>query len=265
MKRTIKLPSFEGVGAGQQATLRLPIGWTYEQLVIVYSGVTLAQMTGLRIKGNGQTFQDYRGAERLDLINQYHGRAAANGLLVVDFTRSGLRTRQGEELTGIGTGVPSKDGSLELATLALEIDIAGAAANPALECFAIQGPPTPLGMIKHVREFGYNASASGEFEISDIPKGHLFNTVHFLSGDVEKLKIERDNRIAFERTDAVNRLMQADGVRVPQANVFTFDPTEGGNGGEVLKTAGVFDLRFRLQMGAASSVPVVVESIAPLL
>jgi hypothetical protein len=265
VKRTVKLPSAQGVGAGQQATLRLPIGWTYEQVLIGYTGVTLAQITGIRVVGNGQTFQDYRGAERLDTINKYHGRAAANGVLVLDFTRFGLRTRGGEEMTGIGTGVPSKDGSVELSTLSVEIDIAAAAAAPALDCYAVQSAPQPLGLVKHVREFGYSAPASGEYEISDIPKGHLFSTVHFLSGSVDKLKIERDNRIAFERTDAINRLIQADGVRVPQTNVFTFDPTEIGNGGEMLKTAGVFDLRFRLEMGAAASVPVIVESIAPLV
>lgn len=265
MKRTAILPSPEGVGAGQTATIRLPIGWTYDQIFLVYAGVTLAQMTAIRLKGNGQVFQDYRGADRLDAINKYHGRAAANGVLCIDLNRFGLRTRAGDELTGVGTGVPSQNGSVELSTFTLEVDIAAAASAPVLTAYAIQSPPTPLGMIKHVRQFTYSPSAAGEFEISDIPKGHLFNAVHLFSGDVDALKIERDNRISFERTDALNRVIQADGVRVPQANVFTFDPTEAGNGGELLKTADVYDLRLRLTMGASATVPVVVESIAPLI
>lgn len=264
MKVTKRMPSFEGVAAGSTATLRLPIGLTYEQLLITYSGVTLAQMNEIRVIGNGKTFQRFTSGNRLDTINQYHGRAAADGVIVIDFTRYGLRTRAGEELTGLGTGVPSKDGSVELSTLALEVDIDGAASAPALSCKAVQSKPQPLGLIKHVREFGYNPAASGEFEISDIPKGHLFNTVHFVSSDVNSLRVERDGYTVFERAAAENTLLQTDGERSPQSGVFTFDPTEIGNGGETLQTAGVYDLRFIVDMDASGALPVVVESIAPL-
>src|SRR5690606_2956761 len=161
--------------AGATATLRLPIGLSYEQLLINYSGVTLAQITGIRVVGNGKPFMRFTSGTRLDMINRFHGRAAAAGTLLVDFTRFGLRTRQGEEVTALGTGVPSKAGSTELSTLAVEIDIAAAAASPALSCRAVQSQAQPLGLIKHVREFGYQPAAAGEFEISDIPKGHLFN------------------------------------------------------------------------------------------
>lgn len=264
MKITKRMPSFEGVAAGATATLRLPIGLTYEQLLISYFGVTLEQITEIRVVGNGKTFQRYVGGLRLDMMNRYTGRAAASGVILVDFTRFGLRTRQGEEVTGLGTGVPSKDGSTELSTLAVEIDVAAAATAPVLSCKAIQSAPQALGLIRHVRQFGYNPAASGEFEISDIPKGHLFNTVHFISANVSALKIERDGFTAFERSAAENALIQADGVRVPQSGVFTFDPTEIGNGGETLQTAGVFDLRFVVSMSSAGALPVVVESIAPL-
>lgn len=264
MKITKRMPSFEGVAAGATATLRLPIGLTYEQLLISYSGITLAQMTGIRVIGNGKTFQRFTSGTRLDTLNQYHGRAAANGVIVIDFTRYGLRTRAGEELTGLGTGAPSRDMSIELSTLALEIDIDAAAAAPALSCKAVQSPPTNLGLLRHVREFGYSPSAAGDYEISDIPKGHLFNSVHFCSAQVSALKVERDGFTVFERSATENSLLQSDGVRVPQAGVFTFDPTEGGNGGETFQTAGVHDLRFTVAMDAPGALPVIVESIAPL-
>ncbi|MAA87925.1 MAG: hypothetical protein CME39_09760 [Haliea sp.] len=258
------MPSFEGVAAGATATLRLPIGLTYEQLLISYSGVTLAQLTEIRVVGNGKTFQRFTSGTRLDAINQFNGRAAAAGVLVIDFTRYGLRTRQGEEITGLGTGMPSQDGSVELSTLAVEIDIAAAASAPVLSAKAVQSDRSPLGLIRWVREFGHSPAASGEYEIADIPKGHLFNQVHFFSGDMSALRIERDGYTVFERNAAENALIQSDGVRVPQSGVFSFDPTETGNGGETLQTAGVFDLRFVCKMDASGSLPVVVESIAPL-
>lgn len=264
MKRTSRMPSFEGVAAGATATLRLPIGLTYEQLLISYSGITLAQMNEIRVIGNGKTFQRYSSGVVLDTLNQYQGRAAANGILVIDFTRYNLRTRQGEEVTALGTGVQSKDGSVELSTLTLEIDIDAGAAAPALSCKAVQSAPQHLGLVRHVREFGHNPTAAGDYEIADIPKGHLFNQVHLFSADVNSLRIDRDGYTVFERSDAENRLLQDDGARVPQAGVFTFDPTEVGNGSETLQTAGVFDLRLIVGMDSAGPLPVVVESIAPL-
>lgn len=265
MKLTRQMPSFEGVAAGATATLRLPIGLSYEQLLITYSGVTLAQINEIRAVANGKTIMRFASGSRLDLMNQFDGRAAAAGVLTLDFARYGLRTRQAEELTVLGTGIqPSAEFPVSLSTLALEVDIDGAAVSPALSARAVQSMPRPLGLIKQIREYSYNAGAAGEFEISDIPKGPLFNRVFFHSANITALRVERDNYTVFERTKAENDLVQADGVRVPQAGVFVFDPTEGGLGAESLETLGVHDLRFILTMSAAGAVPVTVEAMGPL-
>jgi hypothetical protein len=265
MKVTRRLPSFEGVAAGAQATLRCPIGLSYHQILITYSGVTLAQMNEIRVVGNGKTFMRFTSGSRLDSIAQYHNRAAASGIIVIDFTRPNMRTREAELVTLLGTGAQSQDGSVELSTLAIEIDIDGAASAPALSAKAIQSEPANLGFIKHIREYTYNPAASGEFEISDIPKGHLFSTMHFVSSDVNSLRVERDGYTVFERTAAENTLIQTDSLyRDPQSGIFTFDPTELGLGGEALSTGDVFDLRFIVDMASSGALPVVVESIAPL-
>lgn len=259
-KITAVMPSFEGVAAGATATARLPIGLTYETLLLTYSGVTLAQMNEIRVIGNGKTIQRYTSGTRLDELNKFHGRAAASGIIAIDFIRYGLRTRAAEEITALGTGIVGPE---ELTTLAVEIDIDAAAAAPVLSMKAIQSVARPLGLIRWVREFGYNAPAIGQYEISDIPKNHLFNTVHFNSADVNSVEIQRDRFSVFKRLKAENDLVQSDGARVPVAGAFVFDPTEVGNGAESLETAGVHDLRFVLDMSAAGSVPVTVESLAP--
>lgn len=260
-----RMPSFEGVSAGATATLRCPLGLSYDQLFIDYAGVTLAQITGIRVIGNGKPFMRFDSGTRLDQVNQFHGRAAADGTLAIDFTRFGLRTRAATELTTLGTGVRPQNGAVELSTLQVEVDIAGAATAPVLSARAQQSPPQPLGYIRHTRVFNYNPTAAGEFEISDLPTGHLFNSVHFASADIDSLRVERDRFIVFERTAGQNELILADGVRVPQSGYFHYDPTEEGNGGEMLETRGVQDLRFVLDMSDSGSVPVIVESVAPLI
>jgi hypothetical protein len=66
---TKKMPSFEGVGAGQTATVRLPVGLRFHKLIVPYSGVTLAQMTEMRVIANGKVFQRLIGADVHDSVN----------------------------------------------------------------------------------------------------------------------------------------------------------------------------------------------------
>jgi hypothetical protein len=119
--------------------------------------------------------------------------------------------------------------------------------------------------VKKVKKYTYSPAGAGVFEISDIPKGPLINKVSFLSSvNIADITVERDNFIVFERTKAENEAIQTDGVRVPQANCFVYDPTEEGYSAEGLATQGVNDLRFKLNMAGAATVTVIVESLAPL-
>lgn len=256
------MPSFEGVAAGQTATCRLPIGRTYEQLLITYSGATLAQLNELRIIANGEVIHRVTELSKLDSMNQFEGRAAAGGVIIFDFNRFNMRTRAGEEFTALGTG--QLDDPNKITTLSMEVDIDAAAVGPALSAKAVQSAPRAVGQIIKTRQYTYTAGAAGEFEISDLPKGDSINKVYFGNDAVigiTKLVIERDNFIEFERTAAENSVIQTDGVRTPQAGYVVYDPTENGNGSENLSTAGVQDLRFRLTLTAAGQVPLTVETI----
>ena len=260
---TRKMPSFEGVAAGQTATCRLPIGLTYNQLVIAYSGVTLAQMDEIRLIANGKTIQRWVGGSRIDVVNQFDGRNGAAGVLLLDMERYGLRTRAGSELTALGTGVKSKNGPT-ITTLSLEIDINAAAAAPVLSAKAVQSEPREAGVLKHVRTFGYDPAAAGEFEIADLPRLGMMNRIICASSDIDSIRLQRDGYTVFERDTAENEAIQSDGVRVPQAGYWVIDFSEAGNGQDALNIAGVKDLRFTLDMAAAGHVDVIVEYLAPL-
>lgn len=262
---TRKMPSFEGVAAGQTATVRLPVGLRYHKLLIPYSGVTLAQMDEIRLIANGKTVQRIIGGEVLDSMNQFDGRNAASGVLTLDFERYGLRTRSGSEFTVIDTTREAKD---PISTLSLEIDINGAAVSPVLTAAkAIQSGAAANAnpILKHVRVFGYDPAGSGDFEISDLPKMGAINRVFFKStAGINSIKLTRDGYDVFERTKAENEAIQSDGVRVPQTNYSVVDFSEEGNGQDWLEVAGVQDLRFTLNMAAAGHIDVMVEYLNPL-
>ena len=268
MKTTRRMPSFESVAAGNTATLRLPIGLTYHQLLITYSGVTLEQMDEIRVIANGQPIQRYTKGTQIDDMNKFEGRAGSAGILVIDFERYGLLTQLQREGTVIGTGM--LDDPQRITTLTLEIDINSAAAAPKLAVKARQSEPSNLNLIKLVRNFSYNAPAVGEYEIADIPKGDLINKIRFESSAISAVRVERNNFVIFERTKAENDLIQSDGERKPTSSAFVIDPTELGEGKEGIATrtvdgTNVNDLRFILTMTDSGNVPVVLESIGTLI
>jgi len=262
-KLTVKLPTLNGVAKGGTATLEIPPSRSIEKLLLSYAGVTLAQMTELRLVGNGSIIRRWVGAELIDKMNQFDGLAAASGILTINMIRPGLLTKAGIEQTILGLGVsPTKEYPVTITDLSLEIDIDPAAAAPVLSCKAIQSAPRPLDTVLKIRNFNKSATGQGEFEISDLNhNGELINRIWFISDDINGLRVERDNRIIFERTKTENELIQSDGVRHPQAAMFVYDPTEEGYGAEVLITRGVQDLRFVLDMAGAANIQVVVEYI----
>lgn len=271
MKTTRPMPSFQGVAAGQIATLTAPVGLTYHGLLITYSGVTLAQMTEIRVKANGRQIFS-QSAVDLDIANQFNGLAEANGILYLSFDRDKLLTRQGQELTAIGTGAPFNNdpnspafNPTPLSTFQIEIDIDGAAASPALSAKAIQSAPRPLGAILKRRRFNYNQTGAGEFEISDLPKGDLIDKIWIKqsAANLTKVVLERDNFLSFERVPAENNLVQIDGVRVPQTNWFVIDPTEKGYGAESIVSA-INDFRLKFTASAATNYTIYVDYLGAL-
>src|SRR5690606_22485953 len=138
-----RMPPFEGVAAGNTALIKLPIGRRFHALFLTYAGVTLAQMTEIRVMANGKVFQRFSATER-DKMNQFIGLDAAAGILRIPFDRHKLKNREQEELTAINTGVPDAQGN-SINSLTVEIDIAASATAPVLSMNATQSEPVAGG------------------------------------------------------------------------------------------------------------------------
>ena len=169
-------------------------------------------------------------------------------------------------MTALGTGAPydAKQNPTPITTLSIEIDIDSGASAPALSAKAVQSGSKPTGVIKKVKQFTPAATAAGEHQIADLPRGDLINMIRFENSDVSSMKVQQNNVETFVRTKAENTLLQSDGKRVPVAAAFVVDPTESGDGAEGLVTAGLNDLRFTATMAAAGSIPTMVEYIGGL-
>lgn len=265
--KSVIMPAFQSVAAGVTAVSHLPIGLSYRFLTLVYSGITLAQMEGIRVMGDALPLQNFVSGTELNEYNMYQGRnSGAAGVIFIDLFRYGVEDPTLRDMTMIGTGLSSRDtGQRELSTLTAEIDVALGVAAPKLALYASQAAPRTLGMVKHIRNFTQTASGAGLHQIADFPPGHAYNQVHFKSSKIDNLKVERNRFADFNRTKAMNTAIQNDTpFRVPAAGTFVFDPTEEGDGLNTLKTAGVQDMRWLLDMNGSDTFGVLIDSIAPV-
>ncbi len=266
----VRMPAFEGVAAGQTATAKLPIGRRFHELQLTYSGVTLAQITEIRLFANGKVIHRYSGTDR-DSMNQFDGRAAAGGILAIPFDRFNLITQAGREETALNTGSVSEAG-LSINSLYLEIDIDGAASAPAFSMTATQsdalagGPGTVLHVQRHTRDF----AGAGTFDISDLPRGTAtsiaLNRIFFKesANAITDVKLERNQYTIFERSATLNSKVQTDGIRTPQSDIYVVDKTERGFGGDPIDLVGVSDFRYNLTVDGAMTVTAYSEYLGRL-
>lgn len=276
MRISVPVSPFQGVAAGQTATAQLPVGRRYHGIDLVYGGTTFgpSYMDRIKVIANGEIIHDYSGSQ-LDTLNQYDGRAAAAGILRIPFDRYNLLQREQEEITALNTGVVDRNG-VKISTLSVEIDIAAGAVAPTLSAFAEQSLARPMSnqthMINRIKKYTRTAGGAGTLNISDIPGGVsgsnpfavALNRLFFFSGNVTGLVIKRDNFEVFNRSATRNNAILTDGVRVPQANVFAFDTTENGYGGDIMQLAGFQDVQYNLDMSGAATFDIIAEFFGAL-
>ena len=272
MKIHTKMPTPAGVVAGGTATFTLPIGRRFHELHLNYSGTsfTLAHMTEIRVNVNGKVIHTYSATER-DTLNQFDGRVASAGTLVIPFERYNLKTLVAESLTALNTGSADAQG-VSINQVSVEIDIASAASAPALEMYALQSDSLlgGAGTVMHVKRVTYTPQGAGNFEISDMPRGNAtsigLNRVIFVpdANSIDNIKMERNSYNIFDRPTALNSRMQTDGVRTPQAGFIIIDPSERGEGGQIIDLLGITDFRFKLEMTGACNLKMISEYIGRL-
>lgn len=278
LQLTRRTPGWDGaIAASNTVTLRLPIGLTYHQVYTEYdfntAALLLADAIGeVRVVANGKPVWNAQASE-LDTVNQYHGRSVAGdvtgGIFIIDFDRFGLRMRGSEELTSLGSG---KQGDVTpLTTLVIEMDLKAAVTDGNLDSRIIQSEARVLGLFKKIRRYINVFSGSGTFEIDDFPKGDLINAVYFFesANDIDRVRLERDDFVMFDRTKEVNSRVQIDGVRVPQTDLFVYDTTEKGNGIDQLLTRNrngtlINDLRWFMEIDGAMTITSLVEYLGAL-
>jgi hypothetical protein len=266
----MRITSGNGVAAGNTTTYDMPIGYKYLNFDLVIGGTVDRAKLMIRHRVNGEVIQEYSAADR-DAMNQHDEIPAENGVLFIPLNTENMKTRDGEEMTGINTGSRDQNGRY-ISKYTVEIDVPADATNPSLDLFADTDDAAPggPGLIPRLLKFPYDLNA-GERQIRDLPKGGVkFARVRRLfvkaaSADISLLKVELDQKKHFERTDAVNRAAQARGRRNPQTGWYVIDRTERGYAGDPFPLTGVSDFALIMEVGTTqANCPIYVDYVGGL-
>jgi Viral coat protein P2 N-terminal domain len=254
------LPFFNVVADGI-ASLEMPLGMTYNRIVLQLGGTTFTKAMIARIvcKLNGKIFYDITGS-RLDLINTYRGLKQDTAHLVIDYNEPKAKTIGGMYAGAIGT-------ASGVNAFTVEVTISGATA-PTLESWSMITEPQPLGLINALVHHPVTFSAGGKFPIV-LPYGpnakHLIERVHFFHTNMTELEIKKNGIIIFEAmATAVNEFIQEDYGKVPQAGLYVYDAVVDNSMKRVLDTSNAQSLQFNTTVSAADTVDVYGEYVTEL-
>ena len=264
MDGKLPLQSFASVGQNQTAVVSLEVGPTYDEIHFEYNydatggdEFDMSHFTGIRLNLNGTDIVDVKGSD-LILLEGYEGQSGSNGYFTLSLRELIARSFDGENLTGLVTQLGD--------SISIEIDIANAKAisgDPSLKGFAVTSPARNVrSIVPTLKRFSFANSATGPFEITSLPKGPHIKRMHFLSANMNGLKVYRNNFKHYDLSLARTNYLSSRNGRVAQANTFTFDPiSDGWVLAKMFATAGAQSLIYECEMTGTGSVPVLVEGV----
>lgn len=248
------LPFFNVVASGV-ASLSLPLGMTFERIMMILGGTsfTKAMITDIKAKLNGKVFYQTTGP-RLDSMNSYRGLATDATHLSLDFTELFARDEVGQSLGAIATaeGVSS---------FTIEVTIAGATA-PTLESYSWLSGPKKIGVINKVLNYPVTFSAGGKFPIQlpfGAQGGALIKRVDFFHSNMTALEVKKNGLVIHESTTAINEFLQKENKKVPQAGLFCADFIVDNNQSGMLVTADARSMEWNVTVSASDVLNVQVE------
>lgn len=211
MRNLITAPNFNGVAAGQTATLQLPTGnVTYHKLVLAVGTSEAgggsqanieAGITQIRLKLNGKT-QRTMSAKELDSINAFYGRSFQTrnslGYLEIFFSEPWRRDSRGEDALAWGTQ--------DISTFQVEVDIAAGLTAPTLTPHVdVEYISRPNGLISKWLHYNQPVSSTGVVTNNTLPKrpADLYQAIHAFpatSTDITDVTVKTDSVDRFKGT-----------------------------------------------------------------
>ena len=274
MTRKVKLPLIQNVGPNQRVTIRLPLGVTYNKIVLYCGGnINAALMSNIVLKMNGSERMRWNTQAHLQARNSYNGGASDAAVLELDFIE-----RNGKDEAAMTLGAYAATAEAGVQDLTLEFDLGNYVVNAASTITGVAEVDVPSSNRLIVRNRYYQRVFSGAAEEQIVlPMGlngeqlkriYLFGTL----AQLNHVRMRREGADEFEQlTVAQNEFFQRTYGKTPQAGLYVLDFTEHNLMGQMLNTAQIIgangqakpiqNLDFRINVNVAGTWNIYTESI----
>jgi hypothetical protein len=189
----------ENASAGQRGIIRPQLGRTILDTHIEHGGLTLAQMTNIKVLLVSQTrtvtLMEFKDGVELNEINKRYGRYTEAGTLSFYFRRPELQTEIERMSTALGTG--------GLQQVKIEFDIA-AATTPIVKAWGkfTANRSVSAGLLTYIVPSNTGGNAEGENHKDDIDRRDRLAAIHVLNDAVDKLDLRVNGTTAFSMNRA---------------------------------------------------------------
>jgi hypothetical protein len=185
----------ENATAGQRAIVRPQLGRTILDAHIEHGGLTLAQMTNIKVllvsATRTVTLMEYKDGEELNKLNKRYFRNTEAGTLSFYFRRPELQSEVERMSTALGTG--------GLQQVKIEFDIAPDT-TPVVKAFGkfTANRDVAAGLLTYIVPSNTGGNATGENHKDDIDRRDRIAAIHVLNNAVDHLDLRINGTTAFD-------------------------------------------------------------------
>ena len=274
MTRKLQLTNIQGVGPVQRATIRLPLGVTYNKICLFTAGnITASLLSNFVLKINGSERQRWNTQAQLQARNSYNNNASDANVVELDFIE---RNAKDEAAMTIGAYAATAEAGVQ--DITLEFDVATYVVTGASVITGVAEIDVPSRNRLIVRNrFFQRVLAGATEEAIIIPSGmngellkriYVFGTLALINF----VRVRREGADEFDQLRQVqNEFFQRTYGKVPQAALFVVDFTEHQLQGHMLNTSNIVgpdgkpvsvqNLDIRLSVNGAGTFNIYTESI----
>lgn len=257
----------ENAVAGQTCLIQPAVGRTWLDFHIEHGGLTLAQITDIRVKlvhpMKTVTLQEFKDGTELDNLNKRYGRHTEAGTLSFYFRRPEMENEGQSMATALGTG--------GLQALRVEFKIASGT-TPVITAWGRKtaNRGVDIGILPYIANTNLGGQAEGDNHYDSIEKRDRIAAIHVLNDSVDQLYLKVDDADAYKLTRARGEFDEQVGGRVPYADDYgmCIDFTTAGILDESLVMQGtnyqVQQMRLTTTLGAspAATTRILVEYLS---
>ena len=274
MTRKVQLNQIQNVGPNQRATVRLPLGVTYNKITLQTAGnITAALLSNIVLKVNGSERMRWKTQAQMQARNSYNNGASDPNFLEFDFLE---RNGKDEASMTLGTYAATAEAGVQDMTIEFDIATYTVTAASVIKAIAEVDVPSKNRLIVRNRFFQKTLAGAVEEQLI-IPFGmngeqlkriYVYGTM----ASIESIRVRREGADEYEALSQLqNEFFQKTYGKVPQAGLWVVDFTEHNLMGHLLNTAQIIggdgkavpiqNLDIRLKTTAAGTFDCYTESI----